>query len=155
MQDDDEPVVTPSRKANLYNNRYDDDYQDDDTVENSVELVTEEVDEEPVEAQLALDVYETNDAIIIKTMTAGVKKEDLQITVARELLTIKGRRDNEPRSYNHHHHAQELYWGAFSRSVDLPEEVDIEQASATEHHGLVTIKLPKFDKKRQATLKVQ
>ena len=115
-------------------------------------MATEDEDEE---AQLAVDVYETHDAIVIKTMTAGVKKEDLEITVSRETITIRGRRENDSRSYQNEYHIQELYWGSFSRTIDLPDEVEIEQASATEHHGLVTIKLPKFDKKRQATLKVQ
>ncbi len=123
------------------------------------EIVEEEpevlVEEEPEEAQLALDIYETNDALIIKTMTAGVKKDDLTITLSREHLTIKGRRDNDTRHTTHHYHQQELYWGPFSRTVDLPEEVDIDGAVATEHHGLVTIKLPKFNKKRQTTLKIQ
>jgi HSP20 family protein len=88
-------------------------------------------------------------------MTAGVKKEDLQISVSREELTIRGKRNQESHAYQHHYHHQELYWGSFSRTITLPDEVDIEQATATEHHGLVTIKLPKFDKKRQATLRVQ
>lgn len=86
-------------------------------------------------------------------MTAGVK-DDLTITLSREHLTIKGRRDNDTRHTTHHYHQQELYWGPFSRTVDLPEEVDIDGAVATEHHGLVTIKLPKFNKK-QTTLKIQ
>jgi HSP20 family protein len=153
MEDDEQVIATPTRKASLYS-KYDEDYEDDETVEASIEIASEESDE-PVEAQLAVDVYETNNEIVVKTMTAGVKKEDLQISVSREQLTIRGKRDNEPRAYQHTYHAQELFWGTFSRTVDLPDEVDIEQASATEHHGLVTIKLPKFDKKKQATLKIQ
>jgi len=157
MEDDEPVATTPVRKTNLYNNRYEEEYQDDETVESSLEIVSQEedIEEDAGEAQLAVDVYETNDALIVKTMTAGVKKEDLQITVARELLTIKGRRENDARTYSHHYHNQELFWGAFSRTIELPEEVDIEQATATEHHGLITIKLPKFDKKRQTTLKIQ
>jgi HSP20 family protein len=154
MQDDDEPVVmTPVKKPSLYANRYEQEYEDDATVATSVQIVAEQESEDEGEAQLAVDVYETNTDIIVKTMTAGVKKEDLQIHVSRETVTIKGRRDNE-RGYQHNYAVQELYWGPFSRTIDLPEEIDIEQASATEHHGLITIKLPKFDKKRQATLKV-
>lgn len=154
MEDDEPVVMTPPKKASLYSRYAEPDYESDETVEASIEVETAS-DEEPTEAQLAVDIYETNDAIIVKTMTAGVKKEDLQISVSRESLTIRGKRDNEPRAYQHHYHNQELYWGAFSRTVDLPDEVDIEQATANEHHGLVTIKLPKFDKKRHTTLKVQ
>lgn len=153
--EDDEPVAAPTRKTSLYS-KYEENYEDDETVETSIEVASSSDEEvEETEAQLAIDVYETNSEIIVKTMTAGVKKEDLQISVSRELLTIRGKRANEHNAYKHTYHAQELYWGAFSRTVELPDEIDIEQASATEHHGLVTIKLPKFDKKKQATLKVQ
>ena len=153
--EDDEPVVMtpPPRRTSLYA-KYDDNYEDDDTVETSIEIASSEEDVTE-DAQLAVDVYETNGEIIVKTMTAGVKKEDLHISITRESLTIRGKRDNEPRAYQHAYHAQELYWGAFSRTIELPDEVDIELATATEHHGLVTIKLPKFDKKKQATLKIQ
>ncbi len=150
--EDDEPVALPSKRAALYS-RYDEDYESDETVEEATAETVEPM--ESGEAELAVDVYETNNDIIVKTMTAGVKKEDLQISVSRETLTIHGRRDNDSRAYQNEYHVQELYWGAFSRTITLPDEVDIEQASATEHHGLVTIKLPKFDKKRQATLKIQ
>ena len=153
MQDEEEFIapVTPAKKTALYN-RYDEEYEDDETVATSVQVVAEE---EPTDAQLSVDVYETDGAIIVKTRTAGVKKEDLEINVSRESLTIRGRRDNDSRSYQHNYHTQELYWGSFSRIIELPDEIDIEQASAVEHHGLVTIKLPKFDKKRKAVLKVQ
>jgi HSP20 family protein len=155
--EEDEPVVMsqPNRKPNLYRNYPADDYAQNETViEETISVETDEHDE-PEEAQLAVDVYETGDSLVVKTMTAGVKKEDLQITVTRESLTIRGRRENDTRGYQHHYHQQELFWGSFTRTVDLPLEVDIEQATASEHHGLVTVKLPKFDKKRQATLKVQ
>lgn len=152
--EDDEPIVmtVPTRKASLYA-KYDDNYEDDDTVETSIEV--ESLEEESTEdAQLAVDIYETNNEIVVKTMTAGVKKEDLHISITRESLTIRGKRDNEPRAYQHTYHAQELYWGPFSRTIELPDEVDIDLATASEHHGLITIKLPKFNKQKQATLKV-
>lgn len=153
--EDEEPVAVPARKSNPYRQLYNE-YENNDEeiiIEDSVDI--ESIELEPEEAQLAIDLYETNDAIIVKTMTAGVKKEDLQIHVSRESLTLKGKRDNEARAYQHHYYHQELYWGPFSRTIELPDEVDIEQAHATEHHGLITIKLPKFDKKRQATIKIQ
>jgi len=156
MQDDDEQVtIAPAKKPSPYA-EYDDEYETaDDTSETRVKitaLAQEEDDDQ--EAQLAVDVYETDNAIFIKTMTAGVKKEDLEITVSRESITIRGRRENDSKSYQNEYHIQELYWGLFSRTIDLPDEVEIEQAAATEHHGLITIKLPKFDKKRKATLKI-
>ncbi len=153
--EEDEPTVytAPLARRPASYARYDEPIdQEEEVIEVQAE---EDLQEEPVEAQLAVDLYETNDALIVKTMTAGVKKEDLQISLSRETLTIRGRRDNEARAYQNEYHNQELYWGPFSRVVELPEEIDIEQATATEHHGLVTIRLPKFDKRRQTTLKVQ
>ncbi len=154
--EDDEPVTmtTPVKRASLYA-KYDDNYEDDQTVESSIEISATSIEDSDEEAQLAVDVYETNNEIIVKTMTAGVKKEELHISITRESLTIRGKRMNESRAYQHTYHAQELYWGSFSRTIELPDEVDIELATATEHHGLITIKLPKFDKKKQTTLKVQ
>ena len=155
MQDDDEQIVTAPKKPVSPYAEYDEEFEDDTSSATTVKITAMATEDEDEEAQLAVDVYETHDAIVIKTMTAGVKKEDLEITVSRETITIRGRRENDSRSYQNEYHIQELYWGSFSRTIDLPDEVEIEQASATEHHGLVTIKLPKFDKKRQATLKVQ
>lgn len=154
MQDEDEPVVM-SKKPSPYAQYEYDDEPEEDVEEATVKIRPDEEQDSDEEAQLAVDVYETNDAIYVKTMTAGVKKEDLEITVSREAVTIRGRRENDSRSYQNDYHIHELYWGPFSRTIDLPEEVDIELANAAEHHGLVTIKLPKFDKKRQATLRIQ
>lgn len=156
MDDDAEVAPPTTRKPSGLYKRYDENYESDEDVEKSLGAETDDIEEDDaVEAQLAVDVYETNNEIIVKTMTAGVKKDELQITVSRESITIKGKRENDPRAYSHHYHTQELYWGAFSRTIELPDEIDIELAAASEHHGLVTIKLPKFDKKRKATLKIQ
>lgn len=154
MEEESSEIITPVRRPNPYQ-QYARPYDDEEEQLEPLEIDEEESEEEPVEAQLAVDVYETNDALIVKTMTAGVKKEDLQINLSRETLIIHGRRENDARAYQNHYHQQELFWGSFTRTVELPEEIDIELATATEHHGLVTIKLPKFDKKRQTTLKVQ
>lgn len=158
MEEDEPVVMTPPKKNSFYAKRYEEIYEDDDEIESSLEVVEHKIQpdpEEPVDAELAIDMYENNNDIVIKTMTAGVKKEDLHITISRDMVTIKGKRENEPRAYQYHYHDQELYWGSFSREIPLPDEVDIDQATATEYHGLVTIKLPKFDKKRKATLKIQ
>lgn len=158
MEEDEPVVMTPPKRNSFYATRYEESYEDDDTVSANIEIVQQsdpEIEEEPLDAQLAIDMHETNNDIIIKTMTAGVKKEDLHISISRDLVTIRGKRENDPRAYQHHYHDQELYWGPFSREIPLPDEVAIDDATATEYHGLVTIKLPKFDKKRKATLRIQ
>ena len=105
------------------------------------------------EAELAIDVFYNDREIVIQTMTAGIKKEHLEIILAREEITIRGRRDNPNTSYTNEFVVAELYWGPFGRTIQLPDEVAIDEASATEHHGLLTIKLPKFNKGRTVKLK--
>lgn len=111
--------------------------------------------EEPAEGQLAVDVYQTATHIIIKAMLAGVKPEDLDVSITRDLVTIKGRREQHSEVSGPDYFFQELYWGAFSRTIVLPQEVEVEGAEASEKHGLLVIKLPKIDKGRQTKLKVK
>lgn len=112
---------------------------------------------EPVEeiAELSVDVFHDEQNIYIQTMTAGVKKEDLEIMLSREEVTIRGTREQTDVSYDADYAISELYWGNFERVIRLPDEVDIERAKAHESHGLVTLTLPKFDKKRQTTLRIE
>lgn len=111
--------------------------------------------EEEELGELAVDVYQTPTHLIIKAMIAGVKPEDLDVSITRDLVTIRGRRERHTEGTAGDFFFQELYWGAFTRTIVLPQEVEIEEAEATEKHGLLTIKLPKLDKGRQAKLKVK
>jgi len=107
------------------------------------------------EGQLTVDVYQTPDDIIIKTITAGVKPEELDISITRDMVTIHGHREESHETSEEDYFSRELYWGSFSRTVLLPQEVDVELAEASEKHGLLTIKLPKLDKHRETKLKVK
>lgn len=107
------------------------------------------------DGELSVDVYETPTQIIIKAIIAGVKKEDLEISLSRDMVSIKGSRESESTVDEDNYFHKELYWGTFSRSILLPQEVDIEKAEATEDKGLLTIRLPKIDKGRQAKLRVK
>lgn len=106
------------------------------------------------EGELAVDVYETPEHVVVQAMVAGVRPEALDVSITREMCTISGRREAPreagPDEYLH----QELYWGAFSRSVVLPEEVEVEEAEAAEDHGLLTIRLPKINKDLETTLEI-
>ncbi|MBA3733403.1 Hsp20/alpha crystallin family protein [Patescibacteria group bacterium] len=119
-------------------------------------LVHESVfDDEPEEGQLTVDVYQTTSDIIIKSMVAGVKPEDLDIAITRDMVTIKGKRETERFIKDEDYFHQELYWGSFSRTIMLPSEVQVEEAEAIEKHGLLIIRLPKIDKNRQTKLRVK
>ena len=113
------------------------------------------MDEEEKDGELTVDVYQTNDMIVIKAMIAGVRPEDLDIAITRDMVTIKGSREEEKIARDDDYFMRELYWGSFSRSISLPEEIDVDDSEAIEKHGLLILKLPKLDKKRQSKLKVK
>lgn len=107
------------------------------------------------EAELAIDMYQTPTEIFVKTMVAGVKPEDLLVSISRDMITIKGTRSMHHEVTDGDFFTQELYWGSFTRTIMLPEEVDADNAEAVEKHGLLTIKLPKIEKERTKSLKVR
>lgn len=113
------------------------------------------LEEEAEDGQLTVDVYETPSEIIIKTMVAGVKPEDLDISITREMVTIRGKREEDRSASSEDYFHRELYWGSFSRTIVLPKEVDIDEAEAVEKYGLLILKLPKLDKNKEARLKVR
>jgi len=113
-------------------------------------------EEEPEEeAQLTVDVYQTPTEIIVKTMIAGVRPEDLSVNVSRDMITIRGKREEVKNISDNNYFIKELYWGSFSRTILLPQEVELEDAEAIEKHGLLEIHLPKIDKEKRTNLKVK
>ena len=110
--------------------------------------------EEPT-GELAVDVYQTPDAIVVKALVAGVQPTTIDIALTREMLTISGTRADEREVEEDGYFQRELYWGSFSRTILLPEEVDVDMAEASEKHGILMIRLPKINKKRQTKLKVR
>jgi len=113
------------------------------------------VDMTPEEGELSVDVFQNQNEIILKTMVAGVKPEDLDVSISRDMVTIKGKRENERTIADDDYFHKELYWGTFSRTIVLPQEIDVDAAEAVERHGLLIIKLPKLDKNRSTRLKVR
>jgi len=113
------------------------------------------IEEETSEGELAVDVFNTPDDIVIKTMVAGVKPDDLDINITRDMVTIKGSREETREIAEDNYYYKELYWGSFSRTIVLPQEIEVEEAEATERHGLLTIRLPKVNKEKQTKLRVK
>lgn len=109
----------------------------------------------PEEGELTVDVYQTPDDIIIKTIVAGVRPEDLDVSITRDMVTIRGSRQEATEVNDGDYFHKELYWGAFSRNILLPQEIDVDASEASEKHGLLTLRLPKLDKSRQTKLKVR
>jgi HSP20 family protein len=117
------------------------------------ELAT--LDEEAVDGELPVDVYNRENEIVIKTMVAGIRPESLDIDITRSMVSIKGTREAATEIDEKDYYHKELYWGTFARTITLPEEIDVEEAEATEKNGLLTIRLPKIDKAKQNKLKVK
>ena len=124
------------------------------TIKNAANAPAPLVEEEEA-GELAVDVYQTPTHIIIKAMIAGVRPDDLDVSITRDQVTIRGKRERATEGQHGDFFFQELYWGSFARAILLPQEVEIEDAEATEKHGLLVIKLPKLDKGRQAKLKIK
>ena len=98
------------------------------------------------EGQLTIDVYQTPNEVVIKSTIAGVKPEDIDITMANDMITIKGIREKDEEVKEEDYYYQECYWGSFSRSVILPVDVEVDQAQASMKNGILTIRLPKIEK---------
>jgi HSP20 family protein len=122
-------------------------------IPNETSWVTEEA--EAKEAELTVDVYQTQDSIVVKAMIAGVRPDDLDVSITRDAVTIRGTREEERTAREDDYFVKELYWGSFTRTIQLPEEIDVDEAEAIEKHGLLIIKMPKLDKRRQSKLKVR
>ena len=107
------------------------------------------------DGELTVDVFQTPDEIIIQSTVAGVKPDELDVSIAQDMVTIKGKRQRAQEVTEKDYFYKELYWGTFSRSILLPQEVDADAAQATLKNGLITIKLPKLDRARTQRLKVK
>ena len=137
--------------------------EDQNNKESNSPLVSEKNDNnelwqtsaEETDGELALDVYQTASEIIVQTFVAGVKPEDLEINITRDMLTLRGKRMETRTIKEDDYFSKELYWGSFSRAISLPQEVEPEEAEAIERHGLLTIRLPKIDKHKKSSLKVK
>jgi HSP20 family molecular chaperone IbpA len=128
----------------------------EDELEEDEESVAEfSHNELPQDGQLAVDVLNVDDSIIVRAMLAGVKPTDIDIDIARDLVTIRGTRQEEHEVSEDNYYHKELFWGSFSRNIMLPEEIDVDQAEASEKNGLLILKLPKLDKNRKAKIVVK
>jgi len=111
--------------------------------------------DETGEGQLTIDVFQTDEDIVIKSTIAGVNPEDLDVSINNDMVTIKGERKFEEEVKEENFYYQECYWGSFSRSVVLPVDVVAEKIEASLKNGILTIRLPKADTNRTKKIKVR
>ena len=139
--------------------RFFSDADDDFLSSNNTELVASDdndlLDEE-FEGQLSIDMYQTDDDLIIKAPVAGVDPADLEVSVTEDSFSIKGRRHDEHRQEKGNYFVHECYWGSFSRKEPLPVNVIAEKAEASlNKKGILTIRVPKASKGKDKTLKIK
>lgn len=147
-ENEEENFSSDSRKKNIFLTK-------DNSNSEERSFQGEQRQEEEMDAELTIDLYQTSNEIIVQTMVAGVQPDNLSITITRDTITLKGKREENQSIERDNYFVQELYWGSFSRTISLPEEVDPEGAEAIEKHGLLIIKLPKLDKNRETKLKIK
>lgn len=111
-------------------------------------------DGEP-EGQLTVDVYQTPSDIVVESAIAGVSPDDIDVNVTSDSISIRGARKREKTVRDEDYLYQECYWGKFGRSIILPQEVDPEGAEVKFKNGILTVTLPKANKKKTRKLKVR
>lgn len=147
LGDDDGPVVDQDDRGVV-----DDRDVDEGRIQPNVVQPQEEWDEEEAQlpGQLAVDVYETRERLVVKARTAGVNKNDLDVSISDNTLTVRGTLSAGTEDNVENYFLQECYWGEFSRSIALPVPVKEEEIEAVLKDGVLTIS---FGKVKQDTIK--
>ena len=105
---------------------------------------------------LPMDVFETENSVVLKVAVPGVKPEDLDVTITGDVLTIKGefKEELQPDNSKRHYIRQERRYGAFTRTLTLPAAVDANSITATFENGVLTLEMPKKENVRPKTVKI-
>ncbi|MBX4189923.1 Hsp20/alpha crystallin family protein [Candidatus Parcubacteria bacterium] len=117
-------------------------------------MASKKVSRSTNEGHLTVDVFQTEDEIVVQSTIAGASPDDIDIAVTTDMVTIKGRRATEHSAKESDYFHQELYWGSFSRAIILPVDVDADHAKASYRNGVLTIRMPKLEKVRSKKLKI-
>ena len=129
-------------------------FEEDKEIE--AELTRSKVQSRPAqEGHLTVDVFQTDDEVVVQSAIAGAKGKDIDISITKDMVTIKGARMPEHKTKHSDYDHQELYWGPFSRAIILPIDVDADNAKASLINGILTLRLPKIEKNRAKKLKIE
>ncbi|MHB8710017.1 MAG: Hsp20/alpha crystallin family protein [Minisyncoccota bacterium] len=112
-------------------------------------------DSQKSEGQLPVDVHQTVSDIVIRAFVAGVRPDELSISISRDMVEIAGSRMEREQVSGPDYFTRELFWGSFSRAILLPQEIDVDASSASAKDGLLTVILPRLDKTKQTKLRVK
>lgn len=107
------------------------------------------------EGRLSVDVYQTAHELVVRAPIAGVKPEDVDVTMENGVLTIRGARKDVSEIKEEDYYSKECFWGAFARSLNVPIDVDSSKISATLEDGILTVKLPKLNREKTKVIKIK
>jgi HSP20 family protein len=112
-------------------------------------------DEGAADGQLPVDVYQTENEIVVRAFVAGVRPDDINLSISRDMVAIDGVREEREQIMDGDYIKRELFWGTFATTILLPQEIDVDNSTASAKDGLLTLVLPRLDKSRQTKLKVK
>ena len=107
------------------------------------------------EGQLTIDVYQTPTHVVVQAPMAGVRPEDVDVSINNDMITIRGKRNQKNEVGDGNYYYRELFWGPFSRSVLMPDEIDSNRTESAFKNGLLTVKMPKVNKDGVRQVKIQ
>ncbi len=107
------------------------------------------------EGQLAVDIYQTEEAVIVKSTIAGATAADIDVSLVDDILTIKGRREADEHVAADAYLYRECYWGRFSRTIILPFELKNDKVNASLDNGVLTVVLPKARRSKETSIRVK
>ena len=106
-------------------------------------------------ASPAIDMYQTDNEVVVRASIPGIKAEEVQINVTGDILTLKGEAKQEEERKERSWHIREQRFGSFERSIVLPTDVKSDQAEAVFENGILTITLPKADEVKPKTINIK
>jgi HSP20 family protein len=109
----------------------------------------------PLVWQPAIEVFETDTDVVVKAELPGIDPKHVEVNVTDDTLTIKGEAKTEQEEKRRNYYRRELRYGAFQRAIPLPTEVKGDEARATFRHGILEVKVPKAERVRPKSIKVE
>ncbi|MFZ3055070.1 MAG: Hsp20/alpha crystallin family protein [Minisyncoccales bacterium] len=105
--------------------------------------------------QLVVDVYETDKELVIQSAIAGIKSEQIDVSLENDILIIKGERENPTKDKGQRYFLKECYWGPFSKEIILPREIDTSRIDAKVKEGILTVRMPKIERSKNKKISVE
>ncbi len=139
------------------NDSFDDDLPQEARDDSEIPMApdTQMIETDADAGQLPVDVFQMPDAIVIHAFVAGVRPDELNVSISRDMVVIKGTRAERQQITDSDYFTRELFWGSFARTILLPQEIDSDSSTAHSKDGLLIISLPKVDRTHQTKIRVK